>query len=200
MNPSRVVITGTIASGKSSLCEILRKKSYQVISADKVNKKLLEVDGLNYGAIRDSNLFDEAFSKEGLLDKKLLAKIIFNDKKKREILNKISHKNIIDYINEKINKSKDDFVFVEIPLFFQMKETFLHDYVWLVKASKDVQISRLMKRDKIGKDYAIKKIKSQNEDIMVKSSDFVFDNSKDLESLEKQVDKALMGLEKKWKL
>lgn len=200
MNPSRIVITGTIASGKSSLCEILRKKSYQVISADKVNKKLLEVDGLNYGAIRDSNLFDEAFSKEGLLDKKLLAKIIFNDKKKREILNKISHKNIIDYINEKINKSKDDFVFVEIPLFFQMKETFLHDYVWLVKASKDVQISRLMKRDKIGKDYAIKKIKSQNEDIMVKSSDFVFDNSKDLESLEKQVDKALMGLEKKWKL
>lgn len=200
MNPSRVVITGTIASGKSSLCEILRKKSYQVISADKVNKKLLEVDGLNYGAIRDSNLFDEAFSKEGFLDKKLLAKIIFNDKKKREILNKISHKNIIDYINEKINKSKDDFVFVEIPLFFQMKETFLHDYVWLVKASKDVQISRLMKRDKIGKDYAIKKIKSQNEDIMVKSSDFVFDNSKDLESLEKQVDKALMGLEKKWKL
>lgn len=200
MNPSRIVITGTIASGKSSLCEILRKKSYQVISADKVNKKLLEVDGLNYGAIRDSNLFDEAFSKEGLLDKKLLAKIIFNDKKKREILNKISHKNIIDYINEKINKSKDDFVFVEIPLFFQMKETFPHDYVWLVKASRDVQISRLMKRDKIGKDYAIKKIKSQNEDIMVKSSDFVFDNSKDLESLEKQVDKALMGLEKKWKL
>lgn len=200
MNPSRIVITGTIASGKSSLCEILRKKSYQVISADKVNKKLLEVDGLNYGAIRDSNLFDEAFSKEGLLDKKLLAKIIFNDKKKREILNKISHKNIIDYINEKINKSKEDFVFVEIPLFFQMKETFPHDYVWLVKASRDVQISRLMKRDKIGKDYAIKKIKSQNEDIMVKSSDFVFDNSKDLESLEKQVDKALMGLEKKWKL
>lgn len=199
MSPSRIVITGTIASGKSSLCEILKNKGYEVISADEVNKKLLEKDNLNYKAIKDSHIFDEAFSKD-FLDKKILAKIIFDDRKKREILNKISHKNILSYINKKISESKDKLVFIEIPLFFQMKETFPHDYVWLVKASRDIQISRLMKRDKIDRNYAIKKIKSQDEKSMISSSDFIFDNSFDLNNLEKQVDKALLSLEKKWKL
>lgn len=199
MNQNKIVITGTIASGKSSLSEILRKKGYEVIDSDRINRRLLEKDQINYKEILSSKAFDEAFDGEKL-NKKKLAKIIFTDSKKRELINKITHKNIISYINSLIEKSKDKNIFVEIPLYFQMKEKFPCDYVWLVYAKREVQIQRLMQRDKIDRDFAIKKIESQDYLSMKEKSDLIFDNSTSLEDLEKKVEIALKNLEKIWKL
>lgn len=199
MNQNKIVITGTIASGKSSLSEILRKKGYEVIDSDRINRRLLEKDQINYREILSSKAFDEAFDGEKL-NKKKLAKIIFTDSKKRELINKITHKNIISYINSLIEKSKDKNIFVEIPLYFQMKEKFPCDYVWLVYAKREVQIQRLMQRDKIDRDFAIKKIESQDYLSMKEKSDLIFDNSTSLEDLEKKVEIALKNLEKIWKL
>lgn len=199
MNQNKIVITGTIASGKSSLSEILRKKGYEVIDSDRINRRLLEKDQINYKEILSSKAFDEAFDGEKL-NKKKLAKIIFTDSKKRELINKITHKNIIAYINSLIEKSNDKNIFVEIPLFFQMKEKFPCDYVWLVYAKREVQIQRLMQRDKIDRDFAIKKIESQDYLSMKEKSDLIFDNSTSLEDLEKKVEIALKNLEKIWKL
>lgn len=199
MNQNKIVITGTIASGKSSLSKILRKKGYEVIDSDQINRKLLEKDQINYKQILSSKTFDEAFD-GNKLDKKKLAKIIFNDPKKRQLINKITHKNIISHINSLIEKSKEKNIFVEIPLYFQMKEKFTCDYVWLVCAKREVQIKRLMERDKIDRDFAIKKIESQDYLSMKEKSDLIFDNSASLEDLEKKVDIALKNLEKIWKL
>ena len=196
MNQNRIVITGTISSGKSSLSDILRKKGYLVIDSDKINAKLLEKNQINYREILSSGAFDEAFE-DGIINKKVLGEIIFNDPKKRELINKISHKNIISYINKELENSKEKNVFIEIPLYFQMKEKFPCEYVWLVTANKDVQIKRLMNRDKIDKDFAIKKINSQNFSLMKEKSDLIFDNSTSLDDLEKKVDIALDNLEKK---
>lgn len=198
MNQNKIVITGTIASGKSSLSEILKKKGYQVIDSDKVNKKLLEKDQINYKEILSSKVFDEAFDADGL-DKKKLAEIIFNNREKRELINKITHKNIIAYINSLIKEKKEKNIFVEIPLYFQMKEKFPCDYIWLVTADREVQIKRLIKRDKIDRDFAIKKIESQDFLEMEKKSDLIFDNSKSIKDLEKKVEIALKKLEKIWK-
>lgn len=198
MNQNKIVITGTIASGKSSLSEILKKKGYQVIDSDKVNKKLLEKDQINYKEILSSKAFDEAFDADGL-DKKKLAEIIFNNREKRELINKITHKNIIAYINSLIKEKKEKNIFVEIPLYFQMKEEFPCDYIWLVTADREVQIKRLIKRDKIDRDFAIKKIESQDFLEMEKKSDLIFDNSKSIKDLEEKVEIALKKLEKIWK-
>ncbi|MDU4018731.1 MAG: dephospho-CoA kinase, partial [Finegoldia magna] len=86
-------------------------------------------------------------------------------------------------------------IFIEIPLFFQMKEKFPCDYVWLVVANKDVQVQRLMQRDKIDEDFALKKINSQNFSEMKEKSDLIFDNSTSLYDLEKKVEVALDNLE-----
>ena len=48
MNPNKIVITGTIGSGKSAVSEIVKDLGFKVISADEVNKKLLEEGGENY--------------------------------------------------------------------------------------------------------------------------------------------------------
>lgn len=196
MNQNKIVITGTISSGKSSLSDILRKKGYEVIDSDKINAKLLEKDQINYREILSSRAFNEAFE-DGIINKKTLGKIIFNDPKKRELINKITHKNIISYINKIIEKSNEKNIFIEIPLFFQMKEKFPCDYVWLVVANKDVQIQRLMQRDKIDENFALKKINSQNFSLMKEKSDLIIDNSTSLNDLEKKVEIALDNLEKR---
>ena len=199
MNQNKIVITGTIASGKSSLSDILRNKGYKVIDSDKINRKLLEKDQINYKEILSSKAFKEAFDGDKL-NKKKLSKIIFNNPQKRELINKITHKNIIAHINSLIEKSNDKNIFVEIPLYFQMKEKFPCDYVRLVCAKRQVQIQRLMERDKIDRDFAIKKIESQDYLSMKEKSDLIFDNSTSLEELEKKVEIALKNLEKIWKL
>lgn len=197
MNQNRIIITGTIGSGKSTLANILSKMGYLVIDSDKVNSLLLEKGNKNYQAIKESGLFDEAFNGE-ILDKKKLAQIIFSDKEKMMILNRLTHKNIISTIEKKIEDSKNSIVFVEVPLFFSMEEEILHDEVWLVDAKRDIQIKRLMDRDNISYDYAIKKLESQSKrNQMIEGSDFIFDNSSDIEFLKNQLIKKLKEVENK---
>lgn len=183
MNPSRIVITGLIASGKSTLAAILREEGFVVIDADKVNKKLIEKGGTNYLAIKSEADFKDAFDGDRL-DKNKLGQIIFSDPKKMEKLNSITHKNIIREIEKEIESVDKKTVFIEIPLYFQMKEKFENDGVILVTCKKDVQIKRLMARDKISESFAKKKIESQDTlAYMVDNSDIIIDNSGDEEEL-----------------
>ena len=191
MNPSKIVITGTIASGKSTLSKLLKELGYKVLSSDDINRELLEKGKVNYQAIKDSNLFDEAFIGDEL-DKKKLAEIIFSDKKKLGTLNELTHKNILNEINYSLENSKEKVVFIEIPLYFQSKEKFKNDQVWLVFADYKTQLQRLMQRDNIDLEYAKTKIQTQQELMRMKDeSDVVFDNRSSIEELKEQLKKVL---------
>lgn len=191
MSPSKIVITGTIASGKSTLCKLLEEMGFKLISADEVNKELLIPGAKNYEAIKKSGDFDQAFENESL-NKKKLAKIIFSDRKKLKKLNQLSHRNILDEIEKQIEILDEKVVFIEIPLFFQMEEKFDADEVWLVVADYQIQIKRLMQRDKISLEYAKAKLQSQEQLLNMKEkSDVVFDNSTSVENLSTQLKKVL---------
>lgn len=191
MNPSRLVITGLIASGKSTFADILRKKGEVVIDADAINKSLIQEGGKNYMAIKRERDFSSAFS-EGKLDKKKLGKMIFENPQKMRKLNAITHKNIIEEIEKEIEKTDKTRVFVEIPLFFQMEEKFQTDKVILVTCDRDVQIQRLMARDGISKDFAKTKIESQDMlKNMIDNSDLIIDNSGNEKDLNKKINNIL---------
>lgn len=191
MSPSKIVITGTIASGKSTLCKLLEEMGFKLISADEVNKELLIPGAKNYEAIKKSGDFDQAFENESL-NKKKLAQIIFSDRKKLKKLNQLSHRNILDEIEKQIEILDEKVVFIEIPLFFQMEEKFDADEVWLVIADYQIQIKRLMQRDKISLEYAKAKLQSQEQLLNMKeNSNVVFDNSTSVENLSTQLKKVL---------
>lgn len=199
MSPSKIVITGTIASGKSTLCKILEEMGFKLISADEVNKELLIPGAKNYEAIKKSGDFDQAFENESL-NKKKLAKIIFSDRKKLKKLNQLSHRNILDEIEKQIEILDEKVVFIEIPLFFQMEEKFDADEVWLVVADYQIQIKRLMQRDKISLEYAKAKLESQEQLLNMKeNSNVVFDNSTSVENLSTQLKKVLKQKDLLWK-
>ncbi len=199
MNPSKIVITGTIASGKSTLSNLLKEYGFDLISADEINKKLLEKGEKNYLAIKNSGCFDQAFDRE-ILDKKKLAEIIFSDPKKLSLLNKLTHKNILEEINREISQISKKVVFIEIPLYFQMKEKFVADEIWLVIANEQVQLQRLAKRDGIDLTFAKTKIESQKTtENMIDKSQVVFDNSSSVDELNKKLKEILEKKDLLWK-
>lgn len=199
MSLSKIVITGTIASGKSTLCKLLDEMGYKVISADEVNRALLEPKAKNFEVIKKSGEFNEAFKNESL-DKKVLAQIIFNNPQKQKKLNQLTHRNILDEIENQIANLNEKVVFIEIPLFFQMEEKFDANEVWLVVASYETQLKRLMKRDNIDRSYAKLKIESQDQLLTMKEkSDVVFDNSTSIENLRNELENVLKQKDLLWK-
>lgn len=191
MSLSKIVITGTIASGKSTLCKLLDEMGYKVISADEVNRALLEPKAKNFEVIKKSGEFNEAFKNESL-DKKVLAQIIFNSPQKQKKLNQLTHRNILDEIENQIANLNEKVVFIEIPLFFQMEEKFDANEVWLVVANYETQLKRLIKRDNIDRSYAKLKIESQDQLLTMKEkSDVVFDNSTSIENLRNELENVL---------
>jgi dephospho-CoA kinase len=106
-------ITGSIASGKTSLLEYIQKQNYPVFSADLSVKELYNNPII---AQQIHNLFPDFKT----LDKMLLAKAIYFDIHKRKELEKILHPMVAKDIENFIRQNKDEkLLFMEIPLLFE---------------------------------------------------------------------------------
>lgn len=187
MNPNKIVITGTIGSGKSAVSEIIKDLGFDVISADDINRKLLEPGARNFEAIKNDPFFRKAFDGESL-DKKALARMIFAAPDLMKRLNGLTHPIIVEEIEEEIKKMDSENVFIEIPLYYQMDVKFPADLVLFVSADRNIQAERLAKRDEIGSFYAESKIRNQ-EKLMGNrdEKEIVIKNNSTLEDLREKV-------------
>lgn len=187
MSPNKIVITGTIGSGKSALSSIIRELGFVVIDSDQVNKKLLEKGQANYEAIKKDPFFRKAFVSDEL-DKNKLAKMIFASPDLMKRLNKLTHPNIMAEIDRQIGSLDEKNVFVEIPLFYQMEAKFDPDLILFVRASEEIQIKRLTERDGINELYAKSKIATQEKSIMAKDDGkIIIDNDGSIEELRAKI-------------
>lgn len=169
-------ITGGIASGKSSVVDYLIKNKYLVIDADKIAYDIT----MNNENVKESirREFGSVYFKNNVLDRKSLGELIFSNKEKKEVLNNICHPVIKDIIKKEIELSNEEVIFIDVPLLYEANFLDLCDYVIVVYVDYDIQIKRLMSRDKISKEYAINKINSQMPLIKkVELCDFVINNN-----------------------
>lgn len=169
-------VTGGIASGKSNVCNIIEQEGYPVIDCDKITAELSVQGGLLYNVIVKE--FGEDFLLDnGDLDRKKLAKKIFNDSKSKEVLDKITHPIIYEEVKKRLDKISDGLVFLEAPLLYESKFDNICDKIICVFLQKRLQVQRLMDREGIDEDYALAKIHSQMDLYMKKSlADFVIDS------------------------
>lgn len=189
-------ITGGIASGKSTVGKFLKELGYKVIESDDIVKDLLATNQVVLSSIQTT--FPEAFEK-GLLQKDILAKIIFSDEKKREILNQIIHPLVKESIIQQAEsvKDEDEILFIDIPLLYEAKFEDVVDLIIVVYVDYSTQVERLMKRDNINKKYAIKKIASQMSlEIKKKRADFVIDNTSTEQEMKNRIHEILIHLSK----
>ena len=169
-------VTGGIASGKSNVCNIIEQEGYPVIDCDKITAELSVQGGLLYNVIVKE--FGEDFLLDnGDLDRKKLAKKIFNDSKSKEVLDKITHPIIYEEVKKRLDNVSDGLVFLEAPLLYESKFDNICDKIICVFLQKKLQVQRLMDREGIDEDYALAKIHSQMDLYMKKSlADFVIDS------------------------
>lgn len=194
MNQNKVIgLTGSIATGKSQVSNYLRDKGIKVVDADLIARDLVDIP-----IVKDEikKAFGENIYVNENLDRKKLAEIVFNNDKKRNILNDIMHPHIYKIILDEIKNSKE-IVFVDIPLLFEnekVNEKFglKFDEIWLVYVDREIQIKRLMDRDGISRYYAEKKINSQiSVEEKRKKADVIIDNRFTVEETFMQVEENL---------
>ena len=189
-------LTGSIATGKSTVSNKLKSLGYQVIDCDEINHEILKKDNEGYLGVV------EAFG-DGILDieleinRKELGKLIFSNKELKTKLNQILHPIIKKIVNEKISEIEDGLVFLDCPLLFETDFHKLCDYTIVVYVNFDTQIHRLMERDSITFPEALKKIYAQMPlDDKIELADFIIDNCHLLSDLDWQIKQLLFRLEK----
>ncbi len=147
---SIIGITGGIASGKSFVCTILKEQGFSVIDADEISRELSKRGNPLYEKII------ECFGKEyvnfdGELDRKSFGKMIFENEDERRKLNDISHPLIVEEMRKRIDKDSSPILFLDIPLLFEAKLSYLCDKIVCVYVNQATQIERLRKRDGISR-------------------------------------------------
>lgn len=187
-------LTGGIACGKSMISKHLLNKGYPVIDADIAARKIVEV---GTPALQEIIEFygKEILLDDGNLNRKKLGEIIFIDERKRKKLNEITHPRIREWMLEKLEleqQKESDVVFMDIPLLFENKLFQVTDKVLVVYVDEETQISRLMKRDKLSREQALFRIKSQISMEEKKGrADYIIDNRGTEDVSERQLDRIL---------
>lgn len=183
-------ITGSIATGKSSVSNYIKSKGYVVIDSDELVHKLYLKDGILYNKL--ISYFGESIKGIDQIDRNALRNIVFNDMNKLQALNSITHPIIFDELKKVIESLNVDLIFIDVPLLFEAGFEKLCDKVVVVYTNIDIEIKRLMKRDNINKDEAYLKISKQiGIEAKAKRADYVIDNSRDFNNTKKQIDELL---------
>ena len=188
-NKKKIVgLTGGFGSGKSTVARMFGRFGARIIDADKISHDLIKPREEAYRKV--ICLFGkEILTKSGLINRRKLAAIVFNDKKTLAEFNKIMHPAIIRRIKQEIKSAKEGIVVLDAPLLVETGLDKLVDTVVVVNAEVSKQIKRIQKRAKLPKSEIIARIKSQ---IPLKRklllADFVIDNNGTVGNTRKQLE------------
>ncbi|MFS0689104.1 dephospho-CoA kinase [Sporosarcina sp. 179-K 8C2 HS] len=190
-------LTGSIATGKSTVSRMLKQKGYPIVDADEISRLVVEPGSPVLTSIAET--FGSAvLLPDGSLNREKLGSLIFNDEEKRKKLNGIIHpavrKEMIRQKEEWLEKGANTVV-MDIPLLFESKLQSYVDKIIVVSATPAIQRERLIARNGYYENEADARINSQLP-IAEKElgADAVIDNNGSLEETEHQLDIIL----KKW--
>lgn len=188
----KIALTGNIASGKSTVQNILEKKGYKVLDTDKVAHKLLSVkNSLLYEVFKPYDVFEN-----GEFSREKLGRLVFSNIEIRTKLESILHPQIAVEIEQFFkNNESEKLTFVGIPLLFEAEMSNLFDKIIFVYADDAVRLERLIKRNNYSPEYAKTRLDSQmSQDEKLQKSDFILFNTGTIEELNIQITKLLNEL------
>ncbi len=181
-----IVLTGGIATGKSTVAKLFLEDNFVLIDADKIAHEMLDRQ-----KEKIVELFGVKYLKNDMVDRKALGSLIFSNKKEKLRLEKLLHPLIFQEI-EKQSTEQDKYesiYLVDIPLFFETKRYPIEKTI-VVYTPRDKQLERLVERDGSSKEEAKKRIESQI-DIEKKKhlGTYIINNSQDLKYLQQEYDR-----------
>lgn len=197
-------LTGSIASGKSTIAHKLSEYGIEIIDADKIAREVVEPGKRAYTEVVEA-FGPSILRPDETIDRPQLGERIFNNEKERQTLNSIVHpairKEMIERRDRFVERG-DEAVVLDIPLLFESKLTHFVEKILVVSVQPHVQIARLMERNELTREEATRRISSQ---IPVQEkealADAVIDNNGTKEESYEQLDEILQqwgiqGMEK----
>ena len=179
-------VTGRSGSGKSLLSQQLQAIGAQVLDADKVYAQLLKTDNPMTGML--NHRFPGVW-KDGLLDRKKLADIVFSDAQALKDLNFITHSQVKAQMHGTIEHSDSKLIVLDVPLLFESGIDQLCDVTLAVLADREGSLARIMKRDGIDRPRAEARLNSQPHDDFYRArADLLLHNTGTLAQFEEKVD------------
>ena len=188
-------ITGSIACGKSTVSDYLIAKGYTIIDADKLGHVALTSDDVKR---KLAEKFGDEILENNEISREKLGKLVFGNDDNLKILNSIIHPKIKELILKLQEEHKDkNLVFLDIALLYEANFVDLVEKVAVVYVDEDVQLERLMTRNTLSKEEAIKRIESQmSPREKAALGDFVINNSYSKEDTFQQIDEILEKLKR----
>lgn len=178
-------LTGGIASGKSTVSRALRELGAIIIDADEVAHAIIEPGKPAWKDIVE-HFGLGVLNPDQTIDREKLGAIVFNDPEKLQVLNQITHPRVGEQFKQIITtlraEKSDAVLFMEVPLLYETHMERICDEVWVVWVDEETQIQRLMKRDGLSREDALKRIDAQMSlDEKARRADFVIDNRYSIE-------------------
>ena len=191
----RIGITGGIASGKTLIGNFLfQAKQWPILDADlyahealraesQISKKVL----LRYG----SRIIQKSKKNDQIIDRKALAKIVFQNNVEKQWLEEVVHPFVNKRIEEELETFKSDLVIILIiPLLFEKNYTNLCSEICFVDCPRAMQLKRLQERDRLSIKEANQRINAQWENSFKKQfADHIINNSNNDETWKVQLQK-----------
>jgi len=181
-------ITGRIGSGKTTLGKIFEKYGGFVIDADIIGHSVLEEKKQEI-----IKIFGEKIIKDGVIDRKALADIVFSDKKMLKTLNKITHPLIIREIKGLIKTSPSYLIVIVAPFLIETGLYNLVDKTILIMCDKEKALKRMVKNGWKAMDVERRMENQPDDEERIPFSDIIIDNNGPFSTLEKRVKKIIKG-------
>ena len=191
MSAKVLLVTGGIGAGKSAVSRMLIERGVPVYFSDDMAKSLYDRDA----SLRDSlrRLFGERVFRDGDVDRRALAELIFADEEKRRALEALVHPAVFrDFEAWKAECPDCALVAFESAILLDrgLPEGFA-DYVIYVDAPEELRLRRAMERDGSAAESVRRRMQSQKAGPEHPAVDFVLDNSGDFKALEAALDGVL---------
>lgn len=186
----KVGLTGSIAVGKTYVCDVLRELGAFVLDADQTSREVVEPNTEGWRLIVE-NFGESVLQSDKTLNRAKLGEIIFADEQKRQLLNSIVHPLVMtaqdNWLTQKETENSDGIAVIDAALMIESGGYERFEKLIVVWCQPEIQLERLMLRNNLSRDEAQKRINSQmSQDEKKTFADYLIDTSEGFETTKEQ--------------
>lgn len=186
-------LTGGIATGKSTVARLLAERGARIIDADQLSREVVAPG--SPALTRIAELFGpQVIAADGALERQAVRELVFSDPAKRQALEALLHPAIAELARVRLEEARQTGATVTVymaPLLIEAGATDRVDEIWVVTVRPEMQLARLMARDRCSLEQAQQIVAAQMP--LAEKERFglvVIENSDSLEETARQVDAA----------
>jgi dephospho-CoA kinase len=195
----KIALTGGIATGKTYVANRLREAGVPIVDADALSREVVAPGSNVLTAIR-KRFGPDAVRRDGTMDRVRVGQIVFKDKRARLDLEAIIHPAVVKAVNEFFVTlpKRTPFAVADIPLLFETGRDKDFDAVIVVACPRDMQMRRMMERNKLSREDAERRLAAQLPiDKKIAKATYLIDSGGSFEQTDAQIDALIQKLNEK---